>query len=153
MGDGEHTSPDLKKPKKQTFMAAQIIKVSGEVGGAFTTSQTRRRIAGVIGRRAFCGRIEVAFLIPFSMSSRRGRLPSGNGVFGPLVMWRCRTAARYVLIVCHLRPFNARYAENSSNCCSDAGRGWRPVSWQKVRYCFWPERYVWAVDFATPSLM
>ena len=77
MGNGEHTSPDLRKPKKQTFMAAQIIKVSGEVGGALTMPQTWRRIARVIGRRTFCGRIEVAFLIPFSISSRPGRIPSG----------------------------------------------------------------------------
>ena len=69
-------------------------------------SQTLQSITGVMGRRGFFGMIEVAFLIPFNSNSKRGQLPSGKGVLGPLVMWRCLTAARYVLMVCHLSPFN-----------------------------------------------
>ena len=91
-------------------------------------SQTLQSITGVMGRRGFFGMIEVAFLIPFNSNSKRGRLPSGKGVLGPLVMWRCLTAARYVLMVCHLSPFKARNALNSSNCCSEAGRGGRATS-------------------------
>ena len=37
--------------------------------------------------------IEVAFLIPFNSNSKQGWLPSGKGVLGPLVIWRCLTAA------------------------------------------------------------
>ena len=82
-----------------------------------------RRIAGVIGKCGFAGMAEVALLVPLSISSRRGLLPSGKGVLGPSILWRFLTAERYVLIVCHFNPFNAKYSENSRSCCSEAGSG------------------------------
>ena len=44
-----------------------------------------------------------------------------------------------------------RYAENSSSCCSELGSRESVVWWQKVRSCFWPDLYVWDVDFALPA--
>ena len=59
------------------------------------------------------GIFDVALLMPCRRSCSRGRLAFEKGVLGPLVRWRWRTAARYVLMVCHRSPFFAKYAAKS----------------------------------------
>ena len=63
--------------------------------------------------RALVGLVEVAFLIPRDMSWSRGQALSEKLPCGPLTRWRWRTADSYVLMVCHLSPFRAKYAANS----------------------------------------
>ena len=88
-------------------------------------SQTLHSITGVMGRRGFFGMIEVAFLIPLNSNSKRGRLHLGRGCWDHWYCGDVKSAARYILMVSHLSPFKARNALNSSNCCSEAGRGER----------------------------
>ena len=71
--------------------------------------------------------IEVVFFIPFNSGSKQGQLPSAKEVLGRLVIWKCLTAAKYLLMVCHLSPFKVSYTPKSSNCCSEAGRGGEPL--------------------------